>query len=96
MGAVLGVFLFLILGLAGPIILLLSFLYSRSWAAVISCGVVACVIMVLECLLIDWLAGIGSATGGGQAAYGVLLVAICYFGLCLLFYFTGAIIKLRK
>ena len=55
-----GTLFFFGLGLLALLILLLAGFFARSKIVVILAGVIATVLMVLECLLLNLLAGIGS------------------------------------
>lgn len=95
-GLVIGLLCFFGLGIIGLIILVLSARYSRSAIAVISWGIVAGVFMVLECLLLGAMAGIGSATSGSQSGYHLLGWVIIVFVASLIIYFLLALAKFDK
>jgi uncharacterized membrane protein YjfL (UPF0719 family) len=95
-GLVIGLLCFFGLGLIGLIILIFSARFSRSIKAVIFWGVVAGVFMVLECLLLGAMAGIGSATSGSQSGYHLLGWAIIVFVVSLIIYFLLALAKFNK
>jgi hypothetical protein len=96
MGAIGGILLFFGLGLAALLILLLSARFARSVLAVVSWGLIAIVLMVLECMLLTYLAGIGSATSGSQAGYRIVTIAFALFAISVPLYFAFALGRVRK
>jgi hypothetical protein len=92
-GAVLGLLLFFGFEVLALLTLLLSAIFGRSSRAFVVFGFVAVLLMLPECLILAWGAGVGSATSGQQAGYSVLLWAIGVFILAL---FCYAIVGLRK
>ena len=96
MGVITGLLAFFGIGLAGPIILVVAYYRARSRSAMLFWGGVAAFAMILQCLVIGWFAGIGSATGGGQNAYGVLSGVACFFVICLGLYFSGINERIKK
>ncbi len=90
MEIILGLMLFFGLGLAALVVLTLSAIYSRSVAAIILWGLVAIGLMVLECALLTFTAGVGSATSGLQSGYRILRIVFFVFSVSLAIYFTVA------
>jgi hypothetical protein len=93
-----GILFFLGLGILALLVLLLAGLFARGKFMVILAGIVAAILMVLECLLLNLLAGIGSATSTSQQGYQMLEITIAVFVLSLTAYFPLALarIKARK
>jgi len=52
--------------------LVLSVVFVRKAAAYFICGIFAAIFMLLECMLLYQMAGIGSATSGSQSGYEAL------------------------
>src|SRR5215210_1126996 len=94
MDTILGLLLFFGLGLLGLTTLILSAIYSRSTIAVIVWGVIASILLVLECVFMIWLAGIGAATSGSSG--GMTGIVFLISVLSLFIYFPAAILRIRK
>jgi hypothetical protein len=94
--AVLNVLFFFGLGLAGLIVLVLSALFSRKAISLILWGIVASGFFVLECVLLSWMAGIGSATSGSQRGYQLGFRIAAFFAVCLALYCYVAFKRLRR
>jgi uncharacterized membrane protein YjfL (UPF0719 family) len=95
-GLIISLLFFFGLGLIGLVILIVSARYSRSVKAVVTWGIVAGVFMVVECLLLGAMAGIGSATSGSQSGYHLLSWPIIVFVASLIIYFLLALAKFDK
>jgi uncharacterized membrane protein YjfL (UPF0719 family) len=82
------------LGLLGLGILIASALRSRSATAIVSWGLIAMVLLILESMLLINLAGIGSATSTSQTGYKAAGTAVLVFLLCEGIYFPLAFARL--
>lgn len=91
-----GILLFFGFGLLALIILALSAFCSRTITAVVSWAVVAIALMVLQCMLLTYFAGIGSATSGSQDGYRIVTIALGVFAVSLPLYFLVALGRVRK
>ena len=94
--ALAGFLMFFGLGLAGLLVLFLSARYARSELAVVVWGVIAAVLMVLECLVLNALAGLASATSTSQHGYRILSVAVVVFALSQIAYFPLAMVRVQN
>jgi hypothetical protein len=86
MEVIFGTLVFFGLGLLALVILACSAIWARSAAAVLVWGVIAMLLMALQCFLLNWAAGIGSATSGSQHGYANTTGAITVFTICLVVY----------
>lgn len=93
---VLNILFFFGLGLFGLCILLLSALFSRKAISLILWGAVASGFFVLECVLLAWTAGIGSATSGSQSGYEFLFRIVAFFIAILTLYGFIVFKRLRR
>ncbi|HOI37073.1 MAG TPA: hypothetical protein PLF11_06785 [Bacillota bacterium] len=86
------------LGVLALTVLLLAGCFARGKVMIVLAAAIAVVLMVLECLLLNLLAGIGSATSTSQQGYQMLKITIAVFVLSLAAYFPLALarIKARK
>ena len=91
MSALFGILCFFGLGFIALTILAVSAFRSRTLIAVGLWAVIAIIFMVLQCALLNGLAGIGSATSGSQAGYHLVTIALWVFGISLALYFAVAI-----
>ncbi len=82
------------LGFIGLVILFLSACYSRSRLAFLLGGAVAAILMVLQCLLLNFAAGVDSATSGRQGGYSLFGGAILVFIVSLVIYFFVALARI--
>ena len=90
-------FLFLYgLGVLALLVLVLAGCFARGKVMVILAGIVAIGIMVLECLLLNVLAGIASATSTSQQGYKPLEGMIAVFVISLAAYFPLAFIRIKN
>jgi hypothetical protein len=96
MGIILGILFFFGLGLLALIILTVSAFCSRTVTAVLSWAGIAIGLMVLQCLLLTYMAGIGSATNGSQDGYRMVTIALGVFAVSLPLYFVVALGRVRK
>jgi hypothetical protein len=91
-----GILFFLGLGILALLVLLLAGFFAPGKVTVILAGLIAAILMVLECLLLNVLAGIGSATSTSQQGYQVLEITIAIFVLSLAAYFPLALIRVKR
>ena len=95
-GGILAVGFFFGMGILALAIFFLSACFARSLWSIALSSVMAGVFMLLECALLKWLAGVGSATSGSQSGYAVLNWIGCFFIFCFVIYFPLALWRLNK
>jgi hypothetical protein len=84
------------LGVLALLILLLAGCFARGKVTVILAGILAAILMVLECLLLNVLAGIASATSTSQQGYQMLEITVAIFVVSLAAYFPLAFIRVKR
>jgi hypothetical protein len=88
-----GIFYFLLLGVPGWSILVLSLWLSCNKRTLILLGVLAAVIMFAEFVIFIWMAGLSSATSGSQGSYHTVEWMGLFFSLSLVAYFYKVLAK---
>ena len=90
-----GILFFFGLGILALLVLLVAGFFAPGKKTVILAGIIAAILMVLECLLLNVLAGIGSATSTSQDGYRMLEITAAIFSLSLAAYFPPALARVR-
>jgi hypothetical protein len=93
-----GILIFFGLELIGVGILITSALFAKSQIAIVIWGIVAAILMALECIFLNLMAGVGSATSGQQTGYAFTHYMIAVSALALVIYFVvaPALLERRK